>query len=555
MTISKKQFQIRRAPARAISKLNPKLDIGVNSSIPFTPQYSSVESLYKKEKQSLGLQYTRGLPDPKCIDRFENAKHLAENPPIIAMPQQETISKPPIIALLPEESQQQQQQHEHHASRQLNSVSSPDSPKNKGRMLRQRIKKLQNSSSTSSSNSTTVSTTIDLSSTSSLSSPASSSSSSSAPSSPITTLPTKSFLPLTSRHQQEKVGHIRKIQIGSFVIDVWYLAPYPEEYSRLETLYVCEFCLKYMKSNYIAKRHKIKCPMKHPPGDEIYRDGIISIFEVDGRKNKIYCQNLCLLAKMFLDHKTLYYDVEPFLFYILTETDETGCHFVGYFSKEKQSLLDYNLSCIMTLPAYQRKGYGQFLIDFSYLLTRKEEKIGSPEKPLSDLGLLSYRKYWMDAIRKYFDKCKGDNITIEDISRSTCMTYNDIISTLEFNKMLVPKEGCKGQYEIVIKEEEQELNNNNIHIKNKRNPRLYAKSKLLTWVPYMVATKGDAGILNIPRENNFNNLATTTSDISSDAIIPTSTLTSSLNSRHQLKRKTTKKITRRLTRSGRSRKI
>jgi hypothetical protein len=27
--------------------------------------------------------------------------------------------------------------------------------------------------------------------------------------------------------------------------------------------------------------------MKHPPGDEIYRDGAISIFEVDGRKNKV----------------------------------------------------------------------------------------------------------------------------------------------------------------------------------------------------------------------------------------------------------------------------
>jgi hypothetical protein len=27
--------------------------------------------------------------------------------------------------------------------------------------------------------------------------------------------------------------------------------------------------------------------VKHPPGDEIYRDGIVSIFEVDGRKNKV----------------------------------------------------------------------------------------------------------------------------------------------------------------------------------------------------------------------------------------------------------------------------
>lgn len=26
---------------------------------------------------------------------------------------------------------------------------------------------------------------------------------------------------------------------------------------------------------------------KHPPGDEIYRKGSISVFEVDGKKNKV----------------------------------------------------------------------------------------------------------------------------------------------------------------------------------------------------------------------------------------------------------------------------
>jgi hypothetical protein len=44
---------------------------------------------------------------------------------------------------------------------------------------------------------------------------------------------------------------------------------------------------------------------------------------------------MCLLAKLFLDHKTLYYDTDPFMFYILTEFDAQGFHIVGYFSKVK----------------------------------------------------------------------------------------------------------------------------------------------------------------------------------------------------------------------------
>ena len=70
---------------------------------------------------------------------------------------------------------------------------------------------------------------------------------------------------------------------------------------------------------------------------------------------------------MFLDHKSLFYDVEPFLFYVITEMDDIGARFVGYFSKEKRSSKDVNLnlSCIMTLPVHQRRGWGNFLIDFS----------------------------------------------------------------------------------------------------------------------------------------------------------------------------------------------
>ncbi|CAI2175366.1 3378_t:CDS:2 [Funneliformis geosporum] len=273
---------------------------------------------------------------------------------------------------------------------------------------------------------------------------------------------------------------IRSIRFGDWEMDTWYVAPYPEEYSWYPTLYICEYCLKYMKSKYIADRHKMKCPMKHPPGDEIYRDGQISIFEVDGRKNTIYCQNLCLLAKMFLDHKTLYYDVEPFLFYVMTEINDMGCHFVGYFSKEKRSPLNYNVSCILTLPIHQRKGYGNLLIEFSYLLTKRENKTGSPEKPLSDLGLLSYRYYWRNVLFEVLNN-SPDALSIEELSRVTSMTVNDIIATLQINNMLVRDEE-NGTYRIVV---DKDLIKNHLDkVTSKGYPRI--KSENLRWTPFIL---------------------------------------------------------------------
>ncbi|KDE04310.1 hypothetical protein MVLG_05264 [Microbotryum lychnidis-dioicae p1A1 Lamole] len=229
------------------------------------------------------------------------------------------------------------------------------------------------------------------------------------------------------------IANIRAIRFGEFEIETWYQAPFPEEYSRVADgrLWICEFCLKYTKGGFQASRHRLKCKTRHPPGDEIYRDGSVSVFEVDGRKNKMYCQNLCLLAKMFLDHKTLYYDVEPFLFYVMTTAELTGAKFVGYFSKEKRSPTN-NVSCIMTLPVRQRRGWGNLLIDFSYLLSKKEGRVGTPERPLSELGLLSYRNYWTLTVCQYLNSIPASQtVTIQDISEKTAMTADDIYFVLK----------------------------------------------------------------------------------------------------------------------------
>ncbi|XP_053548119.1 histone acetyltransferase KAT6B isoform X1 [Bombina bombina] len=226
------------------------------------------------------------------------------------------------------------------------------------------------------------------------------------------------------------------IEFGKYEIQTWYSSPYPQEYARLPKLYLCEFCLKYMKSKTILLRHLKKCGWFHPPANEIYRKDDLSVFEVDGNISKIFCQNLCLLAKLFLDHKTLYYDVEPFLFYVLTKNDNKGCHLVGYFSKEKLCQQKYNVSCIMILPQYQRQGFGRFLIDFSYLLSRREGQTGSPEKPLSDLGRLSYLAYWKSVIIDYLSTHLEKQISVKALSRATGMCPHDIATTLQHLNMI-----------------------------------------------------------------------------------------------------------------------
>lgn len=76
--------------------------------------------------------------------------------------------------------------------------------------------------------------------------------------------------------------------------------------------------------------------------------------------------------------------------------------------------------------------------------------MGSPEKPLSDLGLISYRSYWQSVILEYLCNYRGNSISIRDLSVETAINAYDIVSTLQALGML---KYWKGKHLVLTKKE------------------------------------------------------------------------------------------------------
>ena len=128
----------------------------------------------------------------------------------------------------------------------------------------------------------------------------------------------------------------------------------------------------------------------------------------------------------------------------------------------------------MTLPIYQRCGYGRLLIEFSYQLSRREGLAGTPEKPLSDLGKISYQSFWKWSILKSMQN--KTKTTVEEISKSIGMNVHDIAATLQQLNLIFyqPLEDGTPNYEIRV---EKQL------LEGLKKPRIAIEEEALRWTP------------------------------------------------------------------------
>jgi hypothetical protein len=272
------------------------------------------------------------------------------------------------------------------------------------------------------------------------------------------------------------------------------------------TLHICPYCFGYTPhlSAYVAHlRHhqqlrKQDDSLSSVPASAtpVYTYDGYSVWEIDGETEKLYCQNLSLFGKLFLEQKSVFFDTGGFLYYVLTYTppeiisagvksvksvkkqdraqsdvrDDLGLktEVLGFFSKENPSWDSNNLACILIFPPYQHRQLGKLLMSVSYKLSGWEWEggvIGGPEKPLSVMGRRSYLRFWSERIarfmlgesadadgRKVFDerkKRKGrkaavmkEALTVKEIGERTGMLAEDVVAALTemgVCEVMVPK--------------------------------------------------------------------------------------------------------------------
>ena len=157
--------------------------------------------------------------------------------------------------------------------------------------------------------------------------------------------------------------NINEVVLGDVAFETWYFSPYPDEliipgdhkHSRITNgdltnghlsdsshggpplsgkiclrLHVCPYCFSYSPAleDYVTHLRQHELVEKDNPDTlpvpetamKVYEHDGYAVWQVDGEAEKLYCQNLSLFGKLFLEQKSVFFDTGSFLYFVLTYT-------------------------------------------------------------------------------------------------------------------------------------------------------------------------------------------------------------------------------------------
>lgn len=287
--------------------------------------------------------------------------------------------------------------------------------------------------------------------------------------------------------------NVGTVLLGNLDFETWYFSPYPEtvihgpdhhpsrthvngdarnghlekvDAPQIPKLHVCPYCFRYTTrlDDYVQHvQHHVQEAEADPEGwwpvpesaVKVYEWDGYSVWDIDGEQEKLYCQNLSLFGKLFLEQKSVFFDTSSFHYFVLTYTPPQHANLapssfkargrkrtssglpadlglktqvLGFFSKENLSWDANNLACILVFPPFQHRNLGQLLMAISYKLSGWEWEdsiIGGPEKPLSAMGRKSYLRFWSERIARFFmgQTADADGRRVFDQGRKKRVTF------------------------------------------------------------------------------------------------------------------------------------
>ncbi|CCW66856.1 unnamed protein product [Phytomonas sp. Hart1] len=207
---------------------------------------------------------------------------------------------------------------------------------------------------------------------------------------------------------------------------------------------ICHRCLSpFFSQKHLAIHLEGYCEFYDPPGTLIYHDSTSGrrVWYVDGAQHIQYARCISLLGNCFIESKLLRNDVDIYEFFIITLPRtalpyvsggyfENEAHFkrsaasydkakwsghvlVGYFSRLKHKP-HHTLSCIVTLPMFQRMRLGSFMLDIAFSLMKErgqqcgcekwcgglKDDGGCISRPFSPHGESLLLSYWRRSLQR-----------------------------------------------------------------------------------------------------------------------------------------------------------